>query len=97
MHTILKKPLTTEKSFQNQDKGIWTFMVSHDAGKRAIQEEVEKLFGVTVADVNTSKLREKTRGQTRSGRIHTRRKQAKIARIRLAKDSKKLDLTKLKK
>jgi len=91
---IIKKTITTEKSFAKQDEGVWTFQVANDANKHEIKLAIENLFDVSVDTVNTTRLRPKIR-KLRGHRIHTRRHSAKVARIRLKKDSKKLDLTKL--
>jgi len=93
---VIKKAITTEKSFANQDKKIWTFLVSSEANKGQIKEEIEKLFGVKVESVNTSARRKKVR-QMRGSRVHSRRHPGKIARISLKDKKAKIDLTKVKK
>lgn len=94
--TVIKKAITTEKSFQNQDKGFWTFLVARDANKLEIKQEIEKLFGVEVENVNTRIQRAKIR-QLRGSRVHTKRNLSKIAQVSLKEKSKKIDLTKLNK
>lgn len=94
--STIKKSITSEKSFTHQEKGIWTFLVTSSASKHEIKSEIEKLFGVEVADVNTLRQRTKVR-KMRGSRIHTRRAITKIARVRLTEKSKKIDLTKLSK
>lgn len=91
---ILIKPITTEKSFKNQDEGYYTFLVNPDANKREIMKEVERIFDVQVENVTTSNHQSKIR-QLRGKRYITRRKAGKVARIRLKKDSKKIDLAKV--
>lgn len=93
---VIKKAITTEKSFKNQDKGLWTFLVARDSNKFEIKNEVEALFGVEVAAVNTVNQRAKTR-QLKGSRTHTKRNLSKIARVSLKDKSKKIDLTKLNK
>lgn len=93
---ILKKPLSTEKSFNAQGKGIWSFLVLKDASKSQIKEAVEQLFGEKVATVNTSARRKKIRS-VQGGREHTRRTWLKTARVTLSDKKAKLDLTKVKK
>ena len=90
---VIKKSVTTEKSFKNQDKHIWTFIVAHDAHKDEIKDEIEKLFGVKVAHVNTLLQQPKER-KLKGSRIHTRRKTTKIARVSLVDKTKKIDMTK---
>lgn|SRR5690606_35957039 len=94
--TIIKKAITTEKSFKNQDQGLWTFLVSRDANKIEIKQEVEVLFGVEVASVNTRNQLPKIR-KLRGSRIHTKRNPSKIAQVSLKDKTKKIDLTKLNK
>lgn len=94
--TIIKKAITTEKSFKNQDKGFWTFLVANDANKIEIKQEVEALFGVEVSDVNTRNQLTKVR-QLKGSRTHTKRAPSKIAQVSLKDKSKKIDLTKLNK
>jgi len=91
---ILIKPITTEKSFKNQDEGYYTFLVNPDANKREIMKEVERIFDVQVENVTTSKHQSKVR-KLRGSRYITRRKAGKVARIRLKKDSRKIDLAKV--
>lgn len=93
---IIKKPMTTEKGFKNQDKGIWSFLVARDANKIEIKQALEHLFGVKVDSVNTSTQRKKIRRIGRS-RIQTKRQTGKVARVSLKKDSKKFDFTKTNK
>ncbi|MGE3278693.1 MAG: 50S ribosomal protein L23 [Candidatus Altimarinota bacterium] len=94
--TVIQKAITTEKSFKNQDKGLWTFLVSRDANKIEIKKEIEQLFGVEVESVNTRIQRAKIR-QLRGSRVHTKRNLSKVAQISLKEKSKKIDLTKLNK
>lgn len=96
MRLVIKKAVTTEKSFKGQDKGFWTFLVASDSTKQEIKKEVEALFGVEVADVNTFNRLKKIR-KLKGSRVHTKRAPSKIARISLKEKSKKIDLTKLSK
>lgn len=93
---IIKKAITTEKSYQNQDQGIWTFLVAADANKIEIKQAIQELFGVEVESVNTTSVRKKIRRIGRA-RTHTRRAQGKIARVTLKDKKKKIDLTKANK
>jgi large subunit ribosomal protein L23 len=90
---IIKKAITTEKSHLDQDKGIWTFLVSNDSNKIEIKQAVKQLFDVEVESVNTTSVRKKIRKLGKS-RIHTRRAQGKIARVTLKDKKKKIDMTK---
>ena len=56
IHQVLLKPIITEKSTILQESGKYTFRVAPKAGKVVVKEAVEKGFGVTVIDVNITKL-----------------------------------------
>ncbi len=52
---ILKKPIITEKSMSLANtSNVYTFEVDRLANKQQIKEAVEKLYGVTVLNVNTT-------------------------------------------
>jgi large subunit ribosomal protein L23 len=50
---ILIKPLVTEKVSDLNEKGKYGFIVANHANKVDIKKAVEKMYGVTVEDVNT--------------------------------------------
>ncbi|MCS6967075.1 MAG: 50S ribosomal protein L23 [Cytophagales bacterium] len=50
---ILIKPIITEKSSLQNEKGIYTFQVALKANKIQIKQAVEEMYGVNVADVRT--------------------------------------------
>jgi large subunit ribosomal protein L23 len=56
IHHVLLKPTITEKSTILQESGKYTFHVAPKANKIEIRQAVEKSFGVTVVDVNVTKL-----------------------------------------
>ena len=56
IHQVLIKPTITEKSTLLQESGKYTFHVNEGANKVEVKEAVEKNFGVTVLDVNITKL-----------------------------------------
>jgi large subunit ribosomal protein L23 len=57
IYDVIKRPLITEKTTLEKDaKGVIAFSVHRDANKLEIKEAVEKLFNVTVTDVNTINL-----------------------------------------
>ena len=93
---VIQKSITTEKSYQEQDQGIWTFKVATDANKIEIKQSIEAMFGVKVGKVTTTKVYKKVRMLGRS-RTHTKRHTGKIARVSLADKNQKIDLTKLNK
>mgnify|MGYP003334678191 FL=1 len=53
MKNVLVKPHITEKSTALSQKGRYVFVVKRDANKIDIKKEVEKMYGVSVASVNT--------------------------------------------
>ena len=59
IHHVLIKPTITEKSTLLQESGKYTFHIAPRANKVEVKEAVEKNFGVTVLDVNITKLRGK--------------------------------------
>ena len=73
MYKIVKKPLVTEKGTVMLGEGNRvTFKVHLDANKIEIREAVQKIFSVTVLQVNTQIVRGKRKrfgkamGQTKS-------------------------------
>ena len=61
IHQVLIRPTITEKSTLLQESGKYTFQVALKANKVEVKEAVEKNFGVTVLDVNITKLHGKTK------------------------------------
>ena len=52
--SILKKPITTEKSTNLQQYNQYTFMVAKNSTSNEIKQAVETLFKVKVTKINTS-------------------------------------------
>lgn len=50
---VLIRPLVTEKFSALNEHGKYGFVVEKGANKVEIKKEVEKIYGVTVEDVNT--------------------------------------------
>ncbi len=69
-HEVILRPVISEKSMDESQRGKYTFAVHDDATKIQIKAAVEELFKVRVTGVNvlTTKARQKRRG-TRRGRI----------------------------
>ena len=67
---IVLRPVISEKSMDETQRGKYTFAVHDDANKLMIKDAVEELFKVSVVDVNvlTTKAKEKSRNRKR-GRI----------------------------
>ena len=59
--SILKKPITTEKSTTLQQFNQYSFLVSKDSNSNEIRQAIEKIFKVKVLKVNTSILRGKSK------------------------------------
>ena len=86
---ILKKPLVTEKSTQLLADGNWVcFRVDSNANKIQVKQAVEKIFNVTVLQVNTMVVSGKSR---RFGKNVGQTKPWKKAMLRL-KEGDKIDL-----
>jgi large subunit ribosomal protein L23 len=56
---VLVKPLITEKATLLQEAGKYVFHVAPRANKILVKSAVQKIFGVTVIDVNICKVRGK--------------------------------------
>ena len=69
--SVLKKPITTEKMQKLSTKGQYAFEVEMKANKIEIAKAVEKMFGVTVTDVNTMRQIGKAKSRMSRGRIST--------------------------
>ena len=61
IHHVLIRPTITEKSTLLQESGKYTFQVALKANKVEVKEAVQKNFGVTVLDVNITKLHGKVK------------------------------------
>jgi large subunit ribosomal protein L23 len=86
---IIQKPLITEKSTALQEDGNWlAFRVHPNANKIQIKAAIEKIFGVTVLQVNTLNVQGKTK---RFGRNIGVSKGWKKAMLRL-KDGDKIEM-----
>ena len=57
--SILKKPITTEKSTNLQQFNQYSFIVSKDSDSNEIKQAIEKIFKVKVIKINTSIMRGK--------------------------------------
>src|SRR5260221_343114 len=54
LHSVIIKPIITEKSMQDAEKGKFTFAVLKSANKDVIKLAIEKAFEVKVIKVATS-------------------------------------------
>src|ERR1044072_5833420 len=65
---IVLKPVISEKSLDETQRGKYTFRVHVDANKLQIKEAIEQLFNVEVIQVNVTnnKPKEKSRNRRRA-------------------------------
>src|SRR3569833_190637 len=89
---ILKKPLLTEKATQLTEKlNRYTYKVDHRATTLQIKGAIEKMFGVTIVAVNTSKYVGKLKSRnTKAGIVSGRAATYKKAIVTL-KDGEVID------
>ena len=87
---IIIKPIVTEKlTAQGENLNRYGFVVDCKANKLQIKAEVEKLYGVNVADVNTVNYHGKKKSRyTKAGILRGRTNHYKKAYITLVGDDK---------
>ena len=81
---IIKAPVITEKSESLKANNVYVFKVNKKANKTQIKNEIEKLFGVKVVNVNTVNAVQKKR---RVGRYTGLTSAYKKAYVKLAEGS----------
>jgi large subunit ribosomal protein L23 len=86
---VLLAPVISEKSYGLLDSNTYTFIVLPTANKTQIKIAVEKVFGVTVTNVNTMN-RQGKRKRTKFG--YGKRKDTKRALVTLSADSKPIEI-----
>jgi len=59
--SVLKRPIITEKVSAQNESGKYGFVVDINANKVEIKRAVEKMYGVTVAEVNTMRYAGKSK------------------------------------
>jgi len=84
-YDIIKRPVLTEKSYDQMNEGKYTFMVDVNANKYQIKQAIETVFKVKVDKVNTLKQQGKLK---RMGRNEGRRPSYKKAIVKLKPGSK---------
>ncbi len=88
-YDIIKRPVLTEKSYEDMASKKYTFEVAIDANKTEIKAALEEIFeGVKVDSVNTMRIQGKMK---RQGRYIGRRPERKKAIITLKADSKGIE------
>lgn len=89
-YDVILKPVVTEKSMAAMAEKKYTFLVHPEANKSMIKEAVEKMFeGTKVAAVNTMNYSGKPK---RRGYIFGKTKKFKKAVVKLAADSKDIEI-----
>jgi large subunit ribosomal protein L23 len=87
-HEVLIAPVVTEKSTDQMDGSVYTFIVADDANKIEIGHAIEKLWDVTVEDVRTmrypGKARRSVMGRMARNNSRGRRPGYKKAVVKLA-------------
>ena len=71
-HEVILRPIISEKSMDESQRGKYTFAVHNDANKIQIKAAVEATFNVKVKAVNTLNVKRKVRSRVasrRGGRI----------------------------
>ena len=88
--SILIKPIVTEKlTAQGEKLNRYGFVVDRNANKLEIKDAVEKMYGVSVAEVNTVNYHGKKKQRyTKAGLLRGRMNHFKKAYITLAGDDK---------
>lgn len=88
--SILNKPLVTEKSSINMEKGVYTFLVRKEVNKVSVKQAFEAIFGEKVATVRMVQVKRKSRPIAKGNEME-RRAAGKKAVITL-KEHKKVDI-----
>ena len=88
VYDVIKKPVLTEKSYDQLADKKYTFVVDTRANKTEIKDAVEKIFGVKVKSVNTLRTDGK---EVRRGRFVGTTPEVKKAIVALTEDSKGIE------
>lgn len=91
VHSIIKKPVITEKSQRLAFGGVYTLYVNDRATKVDVRNAVETLYGVKVEKVNMISTRAKFRVNGRRG-VQIKRKEYTKALVTLKGDARIADL-----
>ena len=87
---VIRKPLVTEKSMANQQKGVYTFIVDMRSNKPEIKNAIEKAFNVKVDVIRTVKIKGKSK-RMKNMFLEGQRKDQKKAFVTL-KEGHRLDI-----
>jgi large subunit ribosomal protein L23 len=87
-HDVIKRPVLTEKSYQDMANKKYVFIVDPKATRTMVKQAVEEVFGVQVEKVNVLK----TLGKIKRQGIHSGRKPSvKKAYVTLTQASKAIE------
>ena len=87
-YDVIKKPVTSEKSYSGINMKKYGFIVDNNATKTDIKKAVEEIFKVKVAKVNTVNIKGKLK---RQGRTQGYTSDFKKAYVQLSADSKAIE------
>ncbi len=87
-HDIIRRPIMTERSYDNMEDKKYTFEVDKRANKTQIKQAIEEVFGVEVEKVNTVTRKGKKK---RLGRYEGYRATKKLAIVKLTEGSKGIE------
>lgn len=87
-YDVIKKPVTSEKSYAGIGNKKYCFIVDVNATKTDIKKAVEEIFKVKVASVNTVSVKGKLKRQGRTEGYTADRKKAYVS---LTADSKAIE------
>ena len=87
-YDVIKKPVTSEKSYSGINIKKYGFIVDNNATKTDIKKAVEEIFKVKVASVNTVNIKGKLK---RQGRTQGYTSDIKKAYVQLTPDSKAIE------
>ena len=82
--TIIKRPIISERSLHDAQKGVYTFEVEKRANKKFISEEISKLFNVKVTAITSEIIKGKVKSAGKK-KTKVRLPDKKKVRVRLAK------------
>lgn len=94
VHSLIKKPLITEKTQRLAIGGVYTLFVEDRATKVDVRNAIETLYGVKVEKVNMIRTRAKFRVNGRRG-VQVKRKERTKALVTLKGDARIEDLQKI--
>ena len=69
---VVIRPIVSEKSYEQYDENVYTFVVAPDANKIEIKHAIEAIFNVKVKNVNTLNRSGKRKRNRRTGTFGVR-------------------------